>query len=156
MEHEARMPIEPGPHLRVFVTAVVVQDHVDDLPGGDLRLDGVEETDELLKDMPGMGAKQAKTATGTGTVTEGPPNVGHKTRSLNQASPVRSSLGLYIESNDRRSKKVRCDPRPPGASQLGLLKGSTPVRGRSPRPSLALGGDPLTASTAPLPQIRAR
>jgi hypothetical protein len=42
------MPIEPGPDLRVLMAAPIVEDYVDDLPGCDLDLDGVEEPNELL------------------------------------------------------------------------------------------------------------
>ena len=42
-----RVAGEPGAHLRVLVTAVVVGHHVDRLARWDCRLDGVEETDEL-------------------------------------------------------------------------------------------------------------
>ena len=48
MEGKARMPIEPGAHLRVLVGAIIVEDDMDDLAGRNLRLDGVEEADELL------------------------------------------------------------------------------------------------------------
>lgn len=48
MEHPARMPLKPGQHLRVFVGGVVIDNCVDDLAGWNLRLDGVEEADELL------------------------------------------------------------------------------------------------------------
>src|SRR5207253_9901114 len=48
MEHKARMPNEPGPRLWVFVRAVIVEDHVDDLADGDFGLDRVQEPDELL------------------------------------------------------------------------------------------------------------
>src|SRR5215472_9626919 len=42
------MPAEPGAHLGVLVAAVVVEDDVHDLPGGDLGLESVEKPDELL------------------------------------------------------------------------------------------------------------
>ena len=42
------MPTEPLHDLRVLVGAVIVEDHVDDLTGRDIRLDSVEEADELL------------------------------------------------------------------------------------------------------------
>ena len=42
------MAVEPGAHLRVLVGGVVVEDDVDELAGWHLRLDGVEEADELL------------------------------------------------------------------------------------------------------------
>ena len=48
MEQETRMPAEPGAHLGVLVAAVVVEDDVHDLPGGDLGLESVEKPDELL------------------------------------------------------------------------------------------------------------
>ena len=48
MEHKARMPTEPGPRLGMFVRAVIVEDHVNDLADRDLGLDGVQEPDELL------------------------------------------------------------------------------------------------------------
>ena len=52
MEHETRMAIQPGPHLGVFVTAVIVEDDVDDLAGRDLSLDCVQKADELLMPVP--------------------------------------------------------------------------------------------------------
>src|SRR6516225_6128489 len=48
VEGPARMALQPSPHLRVLVDGVVVENGVDDLAGRDLRLDGVEEADELL------------------------------------------------------------------------------------------------------------
>jgi hypothetical protein len=48
VEGEARVTIEPGAHLGVLVGGVVVEDEMDELAGRDLRLDGVEEADELL------------------------------------------------------------------------------------------------------------
>lgn len=41
------MTDEPGAHLGVFVGGVVIDDGVDDLPGGNLGLDLVQEADEL-------------------------------------------------------------------------------------------------------------
>src|SRR5215472_5576148 len=46
------MPIQPGPHLGVFVAAVIVEDDVDDLAGRDLSLDRVQKADELLMPVP--------------------------------------------------------------------------------------------------------
>src|SRR5438046_8444180 len=48
VEHKARMPAEPGPRLGMFVRAVIVEDHVNDLTDWDLGLDGIQEPDELL------------------------------------------------------------------------------------------------------------
>ena len=48
VEGEARVAGEPLAHLRMLVGGVVVEDHVDELSGRNLRLDGVEEADELL------------------------------------------------------------------------------------------------------------
>src|SRR3977135_3116530 len=42
------MPRQPSPHLGMLVGGVVVEDDMDDFAGRDLRLDGVEEPDELL------------------------------------------------------------------------------------------------------------
>src|SRR5215207_4211655 len=42
---------EPGDHLRVLVGGVVVEDDVDELTGRHRRVEGVEETDELLVPM---------------------------------------------------------------------------------------------------------
>ncbi len=47
----AVMAIEPGANLGVLVSGIVVEDHVDDLAGGDLALEGVEEADEFLMPM---------------------------------------------------------------------------------------------------------
>ena len=51
VEGEARVSVEPLTHLRMLVGGVVVEDHVHDLSGRHLRLDGVEEADELLVTM---------------------------------------------------------------------------------------------------------
>ncbi len=48
VEDPAWVPSQPGPHLRVLVRAVVVQDHVDQFAGRHRRLDRVEEAQELL------------------------------------------------------------------------------------------------------------
>src|SRR5450756_652180 len=42
------MPCQPLTHLRMLVGCVVVDDSVDRLLDRDLRLDGIEEADELL------------------------------------------------------------------------------------------------------------
>ncbi len=46
------MALEPSAHPGVFVGGVVVEDDVDGLAGRNLRLDGVEEANELLMAMP--------------------------------------------------------------------------------------------------------
>lgn len=51
MEGEALVPIEPLAHLRVLVSGVVVEDHVDALAGGNLALDRIEEANGLLMAM---------------------------------------------------------------------------------------------------------
>ena len=48
VEDETRMPRQPGSGFGVLVRAVIVEDHVDDLAGGDLGLDRVQEADEFL------------------------------------------------------------------------------------------------------------
>src|SRR5436309_5876886 len=48
VEDEAGMPIQPGADLGMLVGCIVVKDDMDDLARRDLRLDGVEEADELL------------------------------------------------------------------------------------------------------------
>ena len=48
VEDPAWMPLKPGQHLRVFVSGVVINDGMDNLPGWHLGFDGVEEADELL------------------------------------------------------------------------------------------------------------
>src|SRR6185295_11105747 len=48
VEGEARMSFEPLTHLRMLVGGVVVEDYVHDLSEWHLRLNGVEEADELL------------------------------------------------------------------------------------------------------------
>jgi hypothetical protein len=55
------MPLQPCLHLGVLVGGVVVEDHVDDPADRDLRLDRVEEADELL--MPPATSAQAKPQT---------------------------------------------------------------------------------------------
>src|SRR5271155_4446898 len=51
MEHEAWMAVEPGQDVGVFVSGVIVEDHVDHLSGGHFGFDGVEKADELLMAM---------------------------------------------------------------------------------------------------------
>ena len=48
MEGPAGMPYQPLAHLRMLVGCVVVDDGVDRLLDRYLRLDGIEEADELL------------------------------------------------------------------------------------------------------------
>jgi len=48
VEGNARMTAEPLDHLGMLVGGVVVQDHMDQFARGDLALNGIEETDELL------------------------------------------------------------------------------------------------------------
>jgi hypothetical protein len=45
---EAFVALEPLAHLRVLVSGVIIEDHVHELAGGNLRLDGVEEADKFL------------------------------------------------------------------------------------------------------------
>ena len=51
MKGEARMPIKPPHDGRMLVRRVIVEDHVDDLSRRNIRLDRVEETNELLMPM---------------------------------------------------------------------------------------------------------
>ena len=51
MESEALVAGKPLAHLRVLVGGIIVEDHMDGLGLGNLRLDGVEEADELLMAM---------------------------------------------------------------------------------------------------------
>src|SRR5208337_4521585 len=51
VEDEAGMPCQPFPDLGRFVGGVVVEDDMDQLARWNCRLDGVEETDELLMPM---------------------------------------------------------------------------------------------------------
>src|SRR5271167_408709 len=51
VEGEARMAVEPLTHLRMLVDGVVVEDHVDKLSGRHLRLNSIQEADELLVPM---------------------------------------------------------------------------------------------------------
>src|SRR6516162_1976666 len=51
VEDEAGMAGEPRLDLRMLVSGVVVDDHVDDLARRHFGLDGIEETDELLMAM---------------------------------------------------------------------------------------------------------
>ena len=51
VEGEARVPVEPLTHLRMLVGGVVVEDHVHELSGGHLRLNSIQEADELLVTM---------------------------------------------------------------------------------------------------------
>jgi hypothetical protein len=51
VEGAARMSRQPLPHLRMFVGRVIVDDCVDHFSRKDLRLDRIEEADELLVPM---------------------------------------------------------------------------------------------------------
>ena len=51
VEGEARVSVEPLTHFRMIVSGVVVEDHVHDLSDRHLRLNGVQEADELLVTM---------------------------------------------------------------------------------------------------------
>src|SRR6187401_3191328 len=51
VEGEARVSVEPLTHFRMLVSGVVVEDHVHDLSDRHLRLNGVQEADELLVTM---------------------------------------------------------------------------------------------------------
>lgn len=51
VEGEAFVAGEPLAHPGMLVGGVIVEDHMYDLAGGNLRLDGVEEADELLMPM---------------------------------------------------------------------------------------------------------
>src|SRR6266550_8704120 len=51
MEDPTWMPGEPGFDLGIFVGAVIVEDGMDQLPGRDRALDGIEKADELLMGM---------------------------------------------------------------------------------------------------------
>jgi hypothetical protein len=48
MEHPARMPGQPGNHLRMLMGGVIIEDRVDHLAGRHRPFDRVEEGDELL------------------------------------------------------------------------------------------------------------
>src|SRR3981189_172425 len=50
-ERPARMPGEPGFDLGMFVGAVIVEDGMDQFPGRDRALAGIEKADELLMGM---------------------------------------------------------------------------------------------------------
>lgn len=43
-----RVTVEPGAHLVVLVSGIVVEDDVDQPAGRDVALEGIEEADELL------------------------------------------------------------------------------------------------------------
>src|SRR3954467_3953091 len=51
VEGEVRMPVEPLRYLRMLVGSVVVEDHVHELSGRHLRLNSIQEADELLVTM---------------------------------------------------------------------------------------------------------
>jgi hypothetical protein len=57
VENPMRMAAEPGMHLRVLMDGIVVENGVGDLTGRDLRLDGVQEADELLMPVASDGKK---------------------------------------------------------------------------------------------------
>jgi len=48
VEGEAFVALEPLAHLGVLVSGIIVEDHMHELAGGNLRLDGVEEADKFL------------------------------------------------------------------------------------------------------------
>ena len=48
MEGDARVPIEPLARIGVFVSGVVIEDHMDSLADRDARFDQIEEVDEFL------------------------------------------------------------------------------------------------------------
>src|SRR3974390_3289566 len=48
MEDKAVVSVEPGANLGVLVRGVVVEDDMDDLAGGDVGFDRIEEANELL------------------------------------------------------------------------------------------------------------
>jgi hypothetical protein len=45
------VPSEPLAHLRMLVDGVIVEDHVNKFSGRHLRLNGIQEADELLVPM---------------------------------------------------------------------------------------------------------
>ena len=51
MENETRVAIEPGTNVAVFVSCIVVENDVDDLADRNLRLNGVQESNEFLMTM---------------------------------------------------------------------------------------------------------
>jgi hypothetical protein len=48
VEDEARMARQPSLDVRMLMGGVVVDDDMDDLAGGDLGFDGIEEANEFL------------------------------------------------------------------------------------------------------------
>ena len=48
MEAEALVPVEPCTDLGVLMGGIIIEDDVNEFPGWNLRLDGVEEADKLL------------------------------------------------------------------------------------------------------------
>src|SRR6516225_8565208 len=48
VKDEAGMPAEPGPHLGMLMSGVIVEHHVDDPAGRHLTFDGIEKPDKLL------------------------------------------------------------------------------------------------------------
>src|SRR5450631_2830124 len=54
VEDKTPMTCQPFDDLRVLMGGVVVEDHVDDLADRNLRLDLIEEANELLVSMPCM------------------------------------------------------------------------------------------------------
>ena len=51
MEDKARVAIEPGANVRMLVGGIVVENDVDDLIDRNLRLDGVQKSNEFLMTM---------------------------------------------------------------------------------------------------------
>jgi hypothetical protein len=51
MEDKSRMAIEPSANVRMFVGGIVVENDVDDLADRNLRLDGVQKSNEFLMTM---------------------------------------------------------------------------------------------------------
>ena len=52
VKDEAGVPAQPGPHLGMLMSGVIVEHHVDDPAGRHLTFDGIEKPDKLL--MPVM------------------------------------------------------------------------------------------------------
>src|ERR1035438_1590036 len=48
VEDEAHVPSEPTLHLGMLMGRIIIEDDVNDFPGGNLGFDGVEEADKLL------------------------------------------------------------------------------------------------------------
>jgi hypothetical protein len=129
VEHKARMSAEPGSRLGMFVRAVIVEDHVNDLADRHLGLDGIQEPDELL--MPVTlhappdhlsiehveGGKQGGGAVSLVIMGHRPASP-RLDRQARLGAVKRLDLALFIDTEHHRVRR-RVDIQPDDITQLG-------------------------------------